>query len=1760
MPIIDPSDPNLDPQKTNQGNRSSRRLPWFWLGGLAGSVVGTAVLGLSIWGWLYIHKDLAPLISTILTNFLERPVQLGEVERVGLGSVRIGPSTVGASELDPTTLDAESVIVKFDLIKTLLTFELGLDLIVVDADGYLAQDPERGWLNYVFPEQEPGPESRFKVRLDEVYLRESQLTLVPLPVPGEDPNPILLEDVKGQLALNEMTVAEKDAFAVRFEVEGNPINGGTIGLKGEVQPMVAPVVIESATGDGGEVDEEAVEDAIADAISSEAEETQTEETQTEKAQTDNPQDIDRTGDETELAFATNLVVQADDAPLSDVLSFTLSTLELQTDEIGINAGDVSGILDLDFRPEEEIEYSGSLSLKKGELTTSILPLPVKNIEGQTQFKDNVWTVDRLAADYGLIDAIADGLIDFNEGYYDIAAKTKDVTVAEFAQTIDLELPVPTSGVFEAMARVDGPLDKPVFTGIATATTDVKVDEVIFDSASTGFQLQGQNLYLGDIAATPRVGGSLRGTGEVFLGDGSPFSFQFAGRDLPANVIASLYGADTNFQIGRVSADTTVVGRNGVVNTTVEWDAPNAEYAGTGTIDIQGTDLAFRNTVFQVGGGTASGSGTLVNGVFDSDVTLAGVQLSSFSPDLRGDVSGQFTLSGSTADLGLDALRAQGNIAFSRGLASFSPQFDGFSAPLLAQVAWNGEKIQVIEASSDRATASGTLTPSFDNGFSLDRLDLRVIARDYAIADLPFELPSILAVTGRTDFIGTITGSPIDPTVDGSVNVANLVVNSLPFESTLTGRVAYASASGVALDVAGGGESILVNTGPLLNQDSLPSFDFAVAWNGATASGQTQGDILTLTARDFPLATLNFPTDGVTDIGQLRGTLSTNQLAVNLVNQSLEGDIRIDRLGLGYISGGQLTGQIRYADSLATLSDGQVVLNKGDNNSDNNTAYSLSGQLSLDGPEPVYSATVSTQKGNVNSLLSAVSIYRLSDFSRGLSAPDWLSDPVSEADLDRLLDTVSVNDSTTDKPFQLNDQLNRLAEIEELQAEAVIADEANPLPPLSELEGPFAGTFQLDGVGSEFDLGFDLVGENWQWGEDYSAEKVIAAGSLTPNVLVLQPVRFSSVVSDAEIAANPDLSTEDSEAAINLIGQVVFGQDTELTSDLQANIRNIDAGTIDDIFALPFDIEGLANATATLGGTVSNPQLRGNATLSSAAINDTPLQTARAAFVYQNAVLSLQSALTASTPERPLSLQGQIPYAFDFMTVEPATDQVDIDINVENEGLALLNIFNDQVAFESGVGQVSLTVDGTLDKPVIAGSASLSEAIISAKILPEPLTNVTGDAVFLGDRIVVNTLQGQIGDGNVVAAGALPLRENGGITSSLGQIPAASSPLNVSLESIDLSIADIYDGGVDGQLVLGGSLASGTEIGGEILLSDGRIRLPDGNTPDSETEGNDSPADAEFELPTQRPVPRTPRTAGTTDSSASPTFRNLQLTLGDSIQITQGTLLNFVADGTLLLDGEPTALNPQGTINLRRGRVNLYTTLFRLNGDSNTATFTPETGLQNPLLDVSLRASVSEVNRATPIASTPFARSEIADDTNDGFESTGSLRTIRVRADVEGPANKIFENLELSSTPPRSQPELLGLIGSGVVTALESTVGSLSGGGDSFSGLINLVGGALLDNVQDFVGSALNLSEFRLFPVTAASRTGAAEDRGTGLDIGAEAGFDVTDNVSLSVTKILTDSTNPEFGVNYRLSDSFTVRSNTNLDDINQVFLEYRIRF
>lgn len=1758
-----------------------------------GTVFSAAGLGLLAWSWLFIHEDLSPLLAKTLTKELKRPVELGEVEQVTPYSVRLGPSKLGAAEQDTTTVSAESVVVKFDLIETALTSKLGLDLTVEGAEGYLEQDKEKGWLNVEIPKQEK-KDRRFKVSLDDIHVRNSQITLVPLPfkpaqnspaaLPNAPRNPaiILIKDVGAQINFDEVTVAGEDTRNTRFEVTGNPEKGGEIGLKGDVQPV--------------------------EAVPSSQE---------------------------KIQYATNLTIRADKAPLSDILGFTLSSINQATDKVTVKSGKVSGTMDMAFRPpgysqssgqssgkpsdKPSIEYSGVIGLDSAEVKTAILPLPLKALNGQTRFKNNQWTIDTLKGDYGAIALNTQGLIDFDNidvgKGYDLALTSKDVTVKEFTETIELDLPVPTEGTFDAVANITGPILNPEFAGTATAVSALNVDKLTFTSASTDFRLQGQQLSLSNIAATPNTGGALRGSGQVLLSQGAPFRFDMAASSVPADEIAKLYGLNPGFKLGLVSAEAIVTNINergdGSVTTTVDWDAPVAQYPGSGRMDINGDAIAFSNTQFQVGGGTATGSGNLISGQWQGDINLQQVQLNAFSDELRGDVSGQFKASGSTADFRVGAIAARGNVAFSDGLATFNPQFNSLSDPLTAQVVWNGQQIEVSQARTGRITANGTLTPIFDQGAGagfdgLERLDLDVAAQDYEITEIPFiTIPTGLNLAGRADFAGSIAGNPKSPTITGDVLSRDLVVNRLPFNSVLTGRVNYATSSGLALNLTGDTDKIALNVGPSAVGSTAPNLNFDIGWRDAFARGTTQGEQLRVQAGNFPLSALNFPPTGAADIGQVRGTLTAANLDINLNDQTLTGDIDVEQLGLGYIGAGRLVGQVRYANRLATLTSGELRLN--------DSLYTLSGKLALDGPVPVYSANLETQQGNVQNLLTALSIYELEDFRRGLTPPEWLKNPPSQA----VLDDIFATSPTGSSEAVLAEQLRRLAEIQAIQTENKIAAKAQPLPPLQDLNGPFAGALQLNGSGSDFQLDFDLAGRNWQWGDNYSAQEVVAKGSLTPNVLTLEPVRFASVIPvavgaaaipavtpalipqpgaalstaalEAEGAetANPEAAGLDVQpviAAVNLAGQLVFGRNTQLTSNLQATAQNLNIDTLNKVLAIPVDIDGFANATASLGGTLANPQLRGAAALAAATINDTPIQSATTSFLYQNARLLLSSELIANTPEHPLTLSAQIPYAFNFMETRPDSEDIKIEVDVADEGLALLNIFTQQVAWQSGSGQVNLTVEGTRENPKISGTANLQDAVIQAQILPEPLTNVTGQAIFAGDQIIVQALQGSFSDGQLTAAGTFPLRKpiiSGTQLSALSttaatdesmaatedplfpQPLAANLPLTVNFENVDLTLKDLYRGGVNGQVIVGGSaLLSGPQIGGQVILSQGQVQLRNSPEAASETASSDTnPAGLSTEELSADAT--SSGISPTTGGLITPNFRDLRLTLGRSVQIIRGSQLSFIADGTLVLNGPPTDLRPDGIIKLKSGSVNLFTTLFRLRGNNNTAKFTPENGLQNPYLNVALRAAVPEVSSAGPIVGAPFANAEVADTSNNGFSNPGSLRTIRVRADVNGPANALLENLELSSSPARSDTELIGLLSGGIITALESTVGSLSGDGDSFGGLINLVSGTILTRVQDLVGNALSLSEFNLFPVTAASRAlpeNSSENTDTGLDIGASIGFDVTESAALSVSKILTDSTNPEFGLSYRLTDALTVRGATNFDEINQFLLEYELRF
>ncbi|HEY9858918.1 MAG TPA: translocation/assembly module TamB domain-containing protein, partial [Candidatus Obscuribacterales bacterium] len=725
------------------------------------------------------------------------------------------------------------------------------------------------------------------------------------------------------------------------------------------------------------------------------------------------------------------------------------------------------------------------------------------------------------------------------------------------------------------------------------------------------------------------------------------------------------------------------------------------------------------------------------------------------------------------------------------------------------------------------------------------------------------------------------------------------------------------------------------------------------------------------------------------------------------------------------------------------------------------------------------------QGSLQDILATLQWFELQDITRGLGAPTYA----------RAADVQTVAVGMPETPLQT--QLRRFSEIETLLSQQVaLRDAASPLPDLADLEGDFTGSISFAGSPEAgISLSFDIQGQDWQW-DEYTADQVVLNGSFENGVLTLLPLRFQS--GDTLVAFSGQVGGE--------------------TQSGQLQIENLSLETLDQFVTLPLDITGELNATATLAGSLVNPQAVGELSLAEGTLNGTSIETARGSFNYNNARLNFGSTVVVNGPE-PLTVSGSIPAALPF-SIPPTSNEISLNVDVRDEGLALLNALTPQVAWVEGEGQVNLQVRGTLEQPIATGIATFQDATFAAQALPEPLTNVNGTIRFDRDRILVEGVQGQFSEGQVVAQGILPIFEDFRPDS-----PDAATPLTVNLDRISLNLKGLYRGGVAGQMIVTGT-ALEPRIGGEIRLANGQVQLPDTS-----------------EAPAAPVTTATNASTNDAESGTAPRFNDLRITLGNNLQIVRQPILNFIASGDITLNGTLNNLRPDGTIRLRAGQVNLFTTRFTLvRGYPQTAIFTPEQGL-DPTLNIQLITSVPEVTRSRTVST--LSPSEVEDVP---ATSLGALQTVRIEATATGPASELFDNLELTSSPSRSRNEIIGLLGGGFVNTL--------GRGDSTLGLANLAGSALLTNIQGVIGNALGLSEFRLFPTIVTSE----ESRSSTLGLAAEASVDITQNVSASVLRVLTADQPTQFGLRYRLSEEFLLRGSTDLSGDSRAVLEYETRF
>ncbi len=1326
-----------------------------------------------------------------------------------------------------------------------------------------------------------------------------------------------------------------------------------------------------------------------------------------------------------------------------------------------------GNLTVELRPDtKDTPINGVAEFEAASLGIPAVPRSVTNASGKLQFRDTQIRLDGVKGTYGKATGFASGTLDLKKGF-DVAVKVPSTSVSDLLQTLNLTTPVPVSGKVETNLKLRGAIEKPILTGVVRSTAPGTVDRIRLNQYAADFQLNTatQELVLQDVQATPAGGGQVTGSGRIDLatkdaaGQSNP-TVAISGRALnvSGDAIAQAYSdRPVPVTVGRVNAQVQVSGLANQIKTVAQFQAPNGTYPGFGEVVVANGVITLQNSSFKVAGGTVAPQAVVADGRWQGVAALAGIGLAQFSPELRGLLSGKFKASGTLASFQPSDIRVQGTALLSEGVSLIQN-------PLTAQVQWNGKQIVLQQATATGFSADGVIAVRTDTP-AITGFDLNVSLNDFNLKDAAVPVPASVQYAGRANFTGRITGTPTAPMVNGTAALKQFVLNGVAFEPYLQGPVRVSQ--GVALDLRGDRDLIAF----ALDARYRP-IGFHIQRDQAIARGRTESGLLLTELRNVPLALI--PVPGVQPEFSPSGILD-GDLAINLDQQTANGTVAIAQPGLGNYRADRFTGRVSYANRIAMLTDGQ--LRRGD------TLIQIGATVKPFAADPQATAQIVIQQGDIQDVLTAFQLFELKDFQRGTRPPVY----GTAADLQ------TVPFDATLIPVQT--QLRRLAELQTLEAQNQAQAVAAPLPELRDLKGMFTGTIDVAAsLNTGVNAKFNIQGDQFKWGR-FNADKIVAIGSFDNGALTLLPLRLQS--GDATIAFS---------------GRVLGDEQSG-----QLRVENLPLDVLTGFVDLPVTSEGLLNGSATLSGKFTNPQALGSFSLANGVLNGTPVQEARGNFTYADARLDFTTTVAIVKTE-PLGVTGSLPFQLPFATVAPASDQISLDLNVKDEGLALLNVLTNQVSWVSGKGEVKVKVRGTLDNPIATGTVTVNNATLQARALPDPLTNVTGIARFDSDRIRVEKIVGIFSEGSVTAQGVLPLSRR--LPSG---DPDLDSPLTVALKKIALNLKGIYQGGVDGEVIVGRTALNPT-LGGTVVLSNGKVSLSD-------------------------PAAVAAQSGGDADNTPGVEFAGLQLTLGDRVAIVQPPLLNFIAKGDLTVNGNFNEIRPEGVIRLTAGQLYLFTTQFSLErGFAQTATFTPARQL-DPELNIRLVALVAQVNnRRQPLVLAP---SEILDVPTPA-SSFGSLQTVRVRAEVNGPASQLADILELTSSPPRSEEEIVSLIGGGFVDTF--------GRGDTLLGIANLAGSTpLFTNVQTAIGNALGLSEFRLFPTTTTD-VGRGSGKTSTLGLGAEASLDITPSISVSILKVLTNDQSPQFGLRYRINDRILFRGSTDFSGDTRAQFEYEARF
>ncbi len=1699
----------LEPLPSEPANRPPKRHQL-----LIAVVAGLTAAGIGgfFYGRYFINQQLSPLIQAELNRLVDRPVSLGEVERFSFNGVRFGKSTLPATDSQQNFVVAEAIDVQIDLWNYWQTRQITLDLTVQSPQVFLRQDFSSGQYLPEFKLERSLTATESNIDLRTIKIDNAQLTLQAANTYGV----ITLTKLNLQ---SDWQITNPNRQAVQFS--GN----GQVVIPTLPRQMPTP---------------EQLSQAIA-------------------AQPLNNGTLSINKGEWDLTRGLgNIQLRSQNIAATAVKGFfpNFPMTPLQ--------GRVDAEVALGIKPDQtRADIQGNLRVRDVSIRVANLPKPLTNISGTALFDGTTVTLQGISANYTTLIGRIDGTANLQSGL-NVDMILEPMDIAKALTGLGIKTSIPLTGEIKVVAKVIG--KKPQITAEFVGTKPITVDRLVLNQVQGKIAAQDlQTVKFSQIRAVSAVGGVLEGGGLLTGNFSNPnLDLKFNLFDLNSEAIANLYETKLPIPIGVIAAQVEVSGKvkNSLDHLKIQakFNAPQSLYPTQGEVIIADQVATLRNTTVQFPTGNLGVIGQIsLHGKrpWQLQLTSNGIPLSVISPNsLSGQIFGMFKLNSPTGGFKPQAIAATGNLDL---------RLDDFKDPITANLAWNGTNLTIPRLQvGNYLSGSGLVNLLFNQ----DQIPQSVAGIDVnlqsaiAISQLQSVVSNILAISsinaqnyrqnpqisrllaanldgnvkvkarltgaldrlqiqsnleldqinlaqvaqtlipnlrspsipkGRAKFDGNIDGFLDSPKLDGILKLTDLKIDNLKIDRTLAGLVAFDFKNGLVLDLKGQNDQVALK----LDAKFQPI-------SANIALGSNQESTIALVATPVPnnpkqlnLEVRNFPIAFVAAIAGFSnlvdGKVSSRLLVTlgngvnDLNNLRAIGDFRWVRPRFGRLEIDQISSQIAYGQGRVILNNGALNLPESDGKYKFNIAYTPNANPQIQGQLQV-------KDGKVVDIFNLLQWQELGDIALGLGTPNY-----GKAEVLRSLPRVAaVEQLSFYQRLQYLSQIQARRDQKEAAAETI-----GSLPSLSEFKGSLDGNIQFrlssqTGLG----LGFDLVGNGWEYGK-FAVDDVKAKGKLNGDVLSLDTVKLQSGDRRGEII-NAKISLR------KLDGKI------ELANFPIESLRPL--GIFNN---LPVEVAGNANGSATISGGLFNPQSTGQINLADASINRQPLKSVGGDFDYKNGRFKFKSQVIASEAE-PVLISGDVPYQIcpipetsSFRVLcnlaGKPSENLKIDIAVKNEGLAFINVLNIPLRWLSGIGEGMIAVTGTLRSPQVKGDVTLGKASFQVVGFPGDLTNVEGKVTFNFDRLN-SDLKGDFSQGAFFAKGILAIANPNLITTT---DPDYSNPLTVIANRLKIELKSLYAGIADGLVTVRGSLLV-PELAGNLALSEGRIIL-----------GEQSPADGK----------------NLEKNQFNLAFNNLLVKLGDNIQVTQFPLLNVIAKGELRVNGSLNDVRPEGRIRVERGQINAISTRLRIDRDyENYADFVPSQGL-SPNLNVRVTGTIPEVTRS-PLTQTPI---DSLNPLNVPVSNLGAQRTLQIQATVTGSLES--PNIDLRSSPPRTQSEILTLIGGGLLQ---------QGGSDPTAVLANLAGNTVIGLLQDAVGDALDLVEFNLSPSTT-STAGSSGISNFGL--AAEAAIAISRSFSVAIRAVLNDSAQPTvYTLRYRINPNSLVRTNTDFKGNNSASFEFESRF